>query len=112
MFDLPAVTDATFDEKVLQAESPVLVDFAADWCGPCKALAPVVRDVACEYQGEVAVFTLDIDTNPETCKRYAIRSVPTLMLFKKGELANRLNGGNLSRSQLSAVFDAILEGDQ
>jgi thioredoxin 1 len=82
---VPELTDTTFDTEVLKATEPVLVDFTATWCGPCKALAPVVEKLAEEAGGKYKVFKLDIDEAPETTKRYGVRGVPTILVFKGGE---------------------------
>ena len=80
-----SVTDASFDQDVLQAAGPVLVDFWADWCGPCKAIAPAIEEIAAEYKGRLTVAKVDIDDNPMTPTTYAVRGVPTLILFKDGK---------------------------
>ena len=84
--------DMNFDTEVLKADAPVLVDFTATWCGPCKALAPIVDQVATELGGKVKVGKLDIDDSPVTASKFGIRGVPTLMVFKKGERAGQLVG--------------------
>ena len=78
------VTDDNFESEVLEAETPVLVDFYADWCGPCKVIAPIVADLADEFEGRAKVVKLDIDANPEAAFKYAIKSIPTLMIFDGG----------------------------
>lgn len=82
------VTDAEFEEKVLNAEGPVLVDFWADWCGPCKAIAPALEEIAGEMSDSLSVAKLDVDSNPSTPAKYGIRGIPTLILFKDGEVAD------------------------
>ena len=82
------VTDAEFEEKVLGAEGPVLVDFWAEWCGPCKAIAPALEEIAGEMSGTLSVAKLDVDSNPSTPAKYGIRGIPTLILFKDGEVAD------------------------
>lgn len=101
------VTDETFEEDVLKAEGPVLVDYWADWCGPCKMIAPILDEIAEEYSGKVKVAKLNIDENPNTPPRYGIRGIPTLMLFKSGSV-EATKVGALSRSQLAAFLDSNL----
>lgn len=92
MAELIEVTDATFKEKVLQAEKPTLVDFWAEWCGPCRMVAPVVKEIAEEYDGKIQVAKMDVDANRNTPGNYGIRGIPTLILFKNGEEAARIVG--------------------
>jgi thioredoxin 1 len=101
------VTDETFERDVLQSSEPVLVDYWADWCRPCLKLAPVLDEIAEEYQGKVRVAKFNIDENPRTTARYGIRSIPTLILFKAGEVEARKVGG-LEKPQLSAFIDSNL----
>jgi len=86
------VTDGSFEEKILKAGKPALVDFWAPWCGPCKALGPAVEEVAAAYQGRVIVSKLNIDDNPLTAGKYGVRSIPTLLLFKEGKVLDTLIG--------------------
>ncbi len=86
------VTDATFQQEVLEASEPTLVDFWAAWCGPCRMIAPVVEAFAAEYEGKLRVAKMDVDSNPETPGRYGISGIPTLILFKDGSEATRLVG--------------------
>ena len=101
------VTDATFDSDVLKAGTPVLVDYWAEWCGPCKMIAPILDDVAKSYAGKLTVAKLDIDANPGVPAKYGIRGIPTLMLFKDGQLA-ATKVGALSKAQLTAFIDSHL----
>ena len=101
------VTDANFEAEVLKSSDPVLMDYWADWCGPCKSIAPVLDEIASEYAGKVKVAKLNIDENPGTPPRYGIRGIPTLMLFKGGEVeATKI--GAVSKSQLTAFIDSNL----
>ena len=99
------VTDGSFEDDVLKAEDPVLVDYWAEWCGPCKAIAPVLGEIAEEYAGRVKIAKLNIDENPSTPPKYGIRGIPTLMLFKGGNV-EATKVGALSKSQLSAFLDS------
>jgi thioredoxin len=101
------VSDATFDEEVLQSQTPVLVDYWAEWCGPCKMIAPVLEDVAKTYAGRLTVAKLDIDANPDATAKFGIRGIPTLILFKGGKPAAQKVGA-LSKSQLTAFVDSNL----
>ena len=86
------VTDTTFDEEVLKSSTPVLVDFWAPWCGPCKMIAPVLEEIAKEKDGALKIAKLDVDDNPETAQKFGVMSIPTLLLFKDGREVNRLVG--------------------
>ena len=99
------VTDATFDPEVLQSQTPVLVDYWAEWCGPCKMIAPILDEVAKEYAGRLKVAKLNIDENQSTPPKYGIRGIPTLMLFKNGAV-EATKVGALSKSQLTAFIDS------
>lgn len=101
------VTDITFDSEVLKGEVPVLVDFWAEWCGPCKMIAPILDEIATEYDGKVKVAKLNIDDNPGTPPQFGIRGIPTLMLFKNGKVA-ATKVGAVSKSQLTAFIDSNL----
>ena len=99
------VTDESFEPEVLKSDVPVLVDYWADWCGPCKAIAPVLDEVARSYAGKLKVAKLNVDENQEVPKRYGIRGIPTLMLFKNGNI-EATKVGALSKSQLTAFLDS------
>ena len=99
------VSDATFEAEVLQSTTPVLVDYWAEWCGPCKMIAPILDDVAKEYSGKLKIAKLNIDENQDTPPKYGIRGIPTLMLFKNGNV-EATKVGALSKSQLAAFIDA------
>jgi len=99
------VTDDSFDPEVLKADIPVLVDYWAEWCGPCKAIAPILDEVAREYDGKLKIAKLNVDDNTEVPKKYNIRGIPTLMLFKNGHM-EAMKVGALSKSQLTAFLDS------
>ena len=98
------ITDDSFDADVLKANKPVLVDYWAEWCGPCKMLAPILDEVATEYGDKLTVAKLNIDSNPNTPPKFGIRGIPTLMLFKEGDVA-ATKVGAMSKSQLTAFID-------
>ena len=99
------VTDESFEPEVLKSETPVLVDYWAEWCGPCKSIAPILDEVAKEYEGRLKVAKLNVDENQQTPAKFGIRGIPTLMLFKNGNVeATRV--GALSKSQLTAFLDS------
>ena len=101
------VTDGNFDSEVLQSQTPVLVDYWAEWCGPCKMIAPILDDVAKDYAGKLKVAKLNIDDNQTTPAKYGIRGIPTLMLFKNGNV-EATKVGALSKSLLTAFIDSHL----
>ena len=98
------VSDVSFDADVLKSSQPVLVDYWAAWCGPCKMIAPMLEEVSAEYAGKVTIAKLNVDENPETAAKFGIRGIPTLMLFKDGQVA-ATKVGALSKSQLTAVLN-------
>ncbi|MBS0002830.1 MAG: thioredoxin TrxA [Thioalkalivibrio sp.] len=100
-------SDASFEADVLKSDRPVLVDYWAEWCGPCKMIAPILNEIADEYDGKLRVAKLNIDENPATPPKYGIRGIPTLMLFKDGDV-EATKVGALSKSQLTAFLDQHL----
>jgi thioredoxin 1 len=101
------LSDAAFEKEVLQSQLPVLVDYWAEWCGPCKMIAPILEDISKEYAGRLIVAKLNIDDNQQTPPKYGIRGIPTLMLFKNGNV-EATKVGALSKSQLTAFIDSNL----
>lgn len=102
------IDDGNFDQNVLQAEIPVLVDFWAAWCGPCRMVAPIVEELAQEYEGKVGFAKLDVDQNPKTAGKYGIMSIPTLIIFKNGEPVSHLVGFR-PKADLKRELDAALD---
>lgn len=107
MSKLLHVSDADFTQEVLQSPQPVLVDFYADWCGPCRAIAPIVEEIAAELNGKLKVVKLDVDQNQETAMQYGVQSIPTLLVFKDGQEVERLIG-YMSKSKLLSKVEPFL----
>ncbi|MFY0650208.1 MAG: thioredoxin TrxA [Betaproteobacteria bacterium] len=101
------VTDSNFEEEVLSSEIPVLLDYWAEWCGPCKMIAPILNDIADEYSGKIKIAKLNIDENPGTPAKFGVRGIPTLMIFKSGSI-EATKVGAMSKSQLSAFIDSTI----
>ena len=104
---ITAINDNTFEGEVMNASLPVLVDFWAEWCGPCKMIAPILDEIAQTYQNKLKIVKINIDENPQTPQKFGVRGIPTLMLFKNGELESTKVGA-LSKSQLAAFLDGHL----
>ena len=98
------ITDATFEKEVLQSEVPVLVDFWAPWCGPCRAIAPVIEELAGDYVKKLKVGKCNVDDNPNTPSRFGIRAIPTLIIFKGGNVSEQITGA-VAKSQIAAAID-------
>jgi thioredoxin 1 len=109
MADVNYVTEENFQQDVLEAKLPVLVDFTAAWCGPCKMLAPLLEELAEEWQGKAQVYKMDVDTSPEIPLKLGVMGVPSLILFKNGKEAARITGFR-PKKQLLAAFGALLGG--
>ena len=101
------VTDSSFEEEVINSSGPVLVDFWAEWCGPCKMIAPVLDELAGEYAGKLKICKLDVDANPETAPKYNVKGIPTMIIFKGGNAEGRKVGA-LSKSPLAAFIDSTI----
>ena len=101
------ISDTSFNQDVLESDGPVLVDFWAEWCGPCKMIAPVLEELADDYEGKLKICKLDIDANTQTAPKYGIRGIPTLIVFNNGEVVGTKVGA-LSKSQLSAFIDSVI----
>lgn len=102
-----AVTDATFEAEVLNSDKPVLVDFWAEWCGPCRMIAPVVEEMAGEYEGKAKIAKVDVDSNPQISMKFGIRSIPTLLIFKDGKIVDQIIGA-VPKAHLKKQLDAQL----
>ncbi len=101
------ITDSNFEEIVLKSEKPVLVDFWAEWCGPCRMVAPLVSEIANEYQGKAIVGKLDVDSNPGVAQEFGIRNIPTILFFKDGQVADKQVGA-VPKSVLTAKLEKLL----
>jgi len=101
------ITDANFEQEVLKSDKPVLIDFWAVWCGPCKMIAPVVEELAREYDGKLKVGKIDVDNNPEVAMRFGIRSIPTLMIFKNGQVVEQIIGAVPKRQVVEKLLSHL-----
>ena len=101
------VTDQTFEEEVLKSEIPVLVDFWAEWCGPCKIIAPILDELSTEYEGKLKIAKVDVDSNAQKAGEYGVRGIPTLLIFKSGEPADQVVGA-VPKATLKARIDKVL----
>ena len=101
------LSDANFEDEVVKSDVPVLVDFWAEWCGPCKMVEPVVEEIAGEYAGKVKVGKVDVDSNSDTAAKYMIRSIPTLLIFNKGEMVEQIVGA-VGKSDITSKLDPLV----
>lgn len=101
------VTDEDFEAEILKSEKPVLVDFWAAWCGPCKAIAPTIEALAEEYAGQIRVAKLDVDNNPKSAMKFGIRAIPTMIMFKDGEVSDQITGA-VGKAQLEEAIKKVL----
>ncbi len=107
MADILQISDDSFDGDVLKAEVPVLIDFWAPWCGPCKAIAPIVEELATEYDGKLKIVKMNVDDNPRTPSQYGVRGIPNLILFKGGEVKEQIVGA-VPKAQLVKAIDNVV----
>jgi thioredoxin 1 len=101
------VTDSSFEQEVLQSDLPVLVDFWAPWCGPCRAIAPVVEEISNDYQSKLKVVKCNVDDNPKVPGKYGIRAIPTLIIFKDGNVSDQITGA-VAKSQIAAAIGKVV----
>jgi thioredoxin 1 len=101
-------TDANFEELVVKSEKPVLVDFWAEWCGPCRMITPLVEELAKDYEGKVVIGKVDVDSNPGISSKYGIRNIPTILFFKQGQIADKQVGA-VPKNKLAEKLDALLK---
>lgn len=104
MSNISAISDSTFENEVVESDVPVLVDFWAQWCGPCKAIAPLLDDIAQKYEGKLKIVKLDVDNNPATPPKFGVRGIPTLILFKDGQV-QATQVGLVTKSELASFID-------
>ena len=107
MADIQQVSDSSFDGDVLKADVPVLIDFWAPWCGPCRAIAPIVEELAGEYDGKLKIVKMNVDDNPQTPAQYGVRGIPNLILFKDGEVRQQIVGAVPKAHLVKAIDDVV-----
>ena len=107
MADVVQVTDASFETEVLKADLPVLIDFWAPWCGPCKAIAPVVEELSKEYAGRLKIVKMNVDDNPQTPSKYGVRGIPNLILFKSGQVRDQIIGAVPKAQLIKAISQVV-----
>ncbi len=107
MADIQQVSDSSFDGDVLKADVPVLIDFWAPWCGPCRAIAPIVEELASEYDGKLKIVKMNVDDNPQTPAQYGVRGIPNLILFRGGEVKQQIVGA-VPKAQLVKAIDDVV----